>query len=241
MKLALCLSGHFRSFDRTWKSIYKHIIKEYQPDIFAHAWSDSFGNHSHPLDTENPSFKIGYDVNSSNIPKTYLDSVANRVNPKLIQTQRYFDFDDEFEKQTQDLNKFSDSWRWNRPKTVLSSVYSRCQSIRLKQLYEQQYNFVYDAVVWTRWDILHKEGFELSTPNWYNLFLDNQHGWGGSADIWAFGDNKSIDILGDQYDDISHLIEEGTMSLHPHKWLDAWLNSNKIHVHHRNLNLEIKR
>ena len=62
--IALCISGHFRNFEITWPSLKQYVIDIYKPDIFAHAWNDTFGNFMHKKDTSHISHTLGYDPNS---------------------------------------------------------------------------------------------------------------------------------------------------------------------------------
>ena len=49
MKTALCLYGHFRSFDNCWPGLQEYLIKpNHITDIFTMAWVDSVGHFKHP-------------------------------------------------------------------------------------------------------------------------------------------------------------------------------------------------
>ena len=63
MKVALCLTGHFRTFDYVFPYLKKNILDVYNPDVFGFVWSDSLGYYLHPHDTYDPRFKYGYDPN----------------------------------------------------------------------------------------------------------------------------------------------------------------------------------
>lgn len=38
-RIAVCISGEMRSFERAFRSIKQHLIDPYEPDIFIHTWS----------------------------------------------------------------------------------------------------------------------------------------------------------------------------------------------------------
>ena len=40
MRVALCLSGQMRSFERTFDSINENLIKPNNADVFIHSWFD---------------------------------------------------------------------------------------------------------------------------------------------------------------------------------------------------------
>ncbi len=83
MKLALCLSGHLRTFDQVFQNLKENVLDRYNPDVFLHTWTDSFGHYMHPRDQNHPAFKAGYDTNSDAPTKEYLESVISRLQPKL--------------------------------------------------------------------------------------------------------------------------------------------------------------
>ena len=43
MKLALCLSGQPRSYEKTFYYIKKNLLEHYNVDIFIHSWKAKFG------------------------------------------------------------------------------------------------------------------------------------------------------------------------------------------------------
>lgn len=72
MRVALCLSGHLRSFERTWQSLRKFIIDPLQADVFIHTWNtlgvyNHIDSHTVACDTNKYLNKIKYCYNPKNI------------------------------------------------------------------------------------------------------------------------------------------------------------------------------
>ena len=241
MKVALCLNGHFRSFDHCWTSLYQHIVSVYQPDVFAHAWNESFGNFSHPYNVHDPDFKLGYSRTSPAVPPEFVAGMVSRLKPKCIKLENLFSHHDTFDLMLQELAPYRDSYVYSRPRSLLSSVYSRIQCIALKQAYESKYNFKYDAVVCTRWDVLYNSSINLSVPVDRQLLVDNNHSYDGPADIWFYGNSSTIDSLRDQFVGIPMLVSHGNMTLHPHKWLHNWTEFAGVGLEPAALNIKLSR
>ena len=71
MKIAICLSGHFRSYERCFETLNNTILKNYNPDIFIFTW-DNLGFDG-----------VRGDYNLGNINK-HLDKINKLYNPKTI-------------------------------------------------------------------------------------------------------------------------------------------------------------
>lgn len=241
MKLALCLNGHFRSFDYCWNSLNQHIMSVYEPDVFAHAWNESFGNFSHPYNLNHPNFKLGYDRNSPAVPHEFVNGVMSRLKPKSFKLENSLVHAETFDNMVQTLEQYRDRYVYSRPQTLLSSVYSRIQSIALKQAHELEHNFTYDAVICTRWDVLYSSPLDLCRPSSNSLLIDSNHDYDGPADIWFYGTSSTVDILRDQFAGIPMLVSHGTMTLHPHKWLQSWLTFRGVGTVPTNLNIKLSR
>lgn len=228
MKVALCLYGHFRSFDQCWPSIYSHIIQPYSPDVFAMAWMDNFGNYLHPPDTENPKTHPGFLTESPAVPTSYITSVLNVLNPIDIHLDHYSLHDARFEQMIKSLENFHHPWPHHRPKGTISLNYIRKIVIELKALQERRQGWKYDRVICTRWDIDHPIPIDLTQHDPLVLTLPNSHGPEVVGDIWASGPSELINKWGEQFDGIQKLVSAGTFSLGPHEWMKAWLEYQQI-------------
>ena len=93
----------------------------------------------------------------------------------------------------------------------LSFLYSRYQSIKLKQMYEKKNGFVYDCVLTVRFDVgWHRGGSNLTSHLNFKRDEDMSYvyqAWwtqinAGASDHWFYSNSANIDILGDLYNEL---------------------------------------
>ena len=231
MKVALVLTGHLRCFDTIWEETKRNFIDIINPDIFAFTWNDSMGNYLPPLQTQHPDHHPGYNLESPPVLPEYLESVRERINPKVFITESYMDHDAKFQAMVE-------SWRWvtgfldvpaggHRPKGCLGMVWSRSKIIQAKAAYEREHNIKYDAVVVTRWDVYHRAAIHnvLHVPDVINAAgAPDRHPW----DYWTSGPNNLIDIWGQQWDGMQELIDINTFNTSPHLWQTNWFAHKNV-------------
>lgn len=227
-RIALCISGHFRDFEVAWPSLKKHVIDVYDPDVFAHAWNDSFGHFMHAKDKHHPSFDLGYDPSSKQVPSNYANSVAARLQPKAFKLQDPTTIKQLVDQLAEANKPFESSWEWHRPRPKYQMIYGKTQAIKLKRQYEQLHGFKYDRVIYTRWDIVH----EAALPSWavadYRLLIPSRYSYVGPADIWASGSSEQLDIYGDMLDQLPDVRQTPDFCTDPHLWLNSHLIYNRV-------------
>jgi len=227
-RVALCISGHFRDFEVAWPSLKRHVIDVYKPDVFAHAWSDSFGSFLHKKDRNHPSFRLGYDPNSQAVPKHYIDMVARRLNPKALVTQD----PDSIAQAVDDLleanKQYEPDWEWHRSRPKYQMMHGRTQCIKLKQRYEQGHGFRYDRVIFTRWDIVHEEPLPAWAMSDHRVLIPARYSYVGPADIWAVGSSQQMDSYGSMLDQYDEVKKTPGFCSDPHLWLRDHLDHNKV-------------
>lgn len=227
-RIALCISGHFRDFEVAWPSLKKHVIDVYEPDVFAHAWSDTFGHFMHTRDRHHPSFDLGYDPNSNPVSSSYANSVATRLQPKAFKMQDPASIKLLVDRLLSDNKQVEPDWEWHRPRPKYQMIYGRTQSIKLKQQYERSHDFRYDRVIFTRWDIVH----ESSLPVWamydQRLLIPTRYSYVGPADVWASGSSDQLDTYGSMLDQLPDVRQTPGFSADPHLWLNSHLVHNNI-------------
>lgn len=138
MKIALCLSGQPRYIDEGYLEIQRNFLSKYDIDCFVHTWwDDSMKNQPMVLSpglTYNRKYKWKEDT---------LERIVKYYSPKIIMHQQQIEFE-----------TFHDvSYAECYPQFVHSMLYSIMMSNKLKKLYEQSNNFVYDIVIRCRFDI----------------------------------------------------------------------------------------
>lgn len=229
MKVALCIFGHFRCFDKCKQNLLNNILNVYQPDVFAQAWVDSTGVFLHPEHTPNPFDHKGYDPASPKPSLGYIKEVIDFINPVDIQLDHYYLHDQRFANIVDKYKEYKSSNPLHRPKGTLSQNWARHSCIAMKKQYELQHNFKYDYVIVSRWDNQHYappilDNFNpdmLACPNTHQI--DNLIG-----DICVISGSDIINVLGDQFYSIDQLAQTGKFNFNAHTWMAEWLDYNNI-------------
>jgi len=229
MKLALVMSGHFRTFDRTFQNLKDNVLDKYNPDVFLHSWTDSFGHYKHPSNQSDPSFIAGYDVNSDVPDSTFIDSVLDRLKPKSYVFENQQDYFQYFKDLGDKYSKYKMEHS-ERPKTVFTQNWARAKAIGLKNQYEIENDIKYDAVLWTRYDTIQTSPINLEDyeKNVLNLkpMENRNHEWIG--DWWCYGPSYAFDIWANINYGVEELIAINKYTTVPHIWLYNWLVMNEV-------------
>jgi len=179
MKIALCLSGQVRCFEKCWPTIYAYVIKPLNCDVFFHTWekgdlkpglADSFISQDRPI-PEYPTLDYNY-----------MQMLLDKIKPKshLIQKQVEFNIDN-----------ITSLWEPGITFRIFSMYYSIAQSMALVSNYEFNNNFVYDCVIRCRFDCLFRkplniEDYDLKyiwAPQFHEINIGDQIAISGSANM----------------------------------------------------------
>lgn len=227
MRVALCLFGHFRSFDRCYDNLLKHILEPYQPDVFAQAWVDSMGywqpRHVLPDPFNHPGFRL----DSPAVDPAYVRRVQELLKPVDIQLDHYYLHDDRFQHMADQLKEFKNWEATNAPKSTLSMNWTRAVSISMKQIHEMRIAQRYDRVIVTRWDIDHVKPVNIAEFD-PSVITFMKGGGDHPGDTWACSTSDLMDQWGAQFGGIPELVANKTMDLGPHEWQTAWFNHRNI-------------
>jgi hypothetical protein len=138
MKVAVCLSGHVRSFHQTISTLLA-CIDDVDADFFVHTW-DNFGN------TANWASPIDY---TTPVPPDY---VHQFINPTKIVIEKQSEVDLSYDGPiTYKPWPLHDQIKVDR---VLGMLYKVWACDQLRQQHENENSFTYDAVVRLRMDLL---------------------------------------------------------------------------------------
>jgi hypothetical protein len=120
---------------------------------------------------------------------------------------------------------------------VLSSAYGRQQSIKLKEDYERTHNFIYDWVIYSRFDLgvrdRHREPRYrcceiVFDKNYDNKYLYTKY-WPqlnqGFADMWLYSNSINMDLYATYYDKIFEYSKNDSEYLKA--MTTGWPDSNK--------------
>jgi hypothetical protein len=234
MKIALCLHGHFRIFDKCVENLFKHIIKPYKPDVFMMAWVDSMGFHQHPRESVDSHNHPGYNLLSPPVTTDYITWVLSLLRPIDVQLDHYYFYDQRFADMITKYNEFHHPSPHHRPRGTLSLNFTRHLVMAMKKNYEMNNNFKYDRVICTRYDIDHTMPVDLQMHNANLITLPNLHGYNVTSDVWASGPSHLLDAWGEQINGIEELIDAGTFNLGTHEWMKAWFEHKQIPWQNRN-------
>jgi len=151
MKIAICISGHVRNFQRYSKEFFEKVISpnsHHEIDIFISTWDKNNSKSSFA------SSRRGYQDDSD------LDVIGmlNTYNPKMYIVER--NNDDIFE-------NFNIDGHSNNPKFVVPQFYKINQVGNLLKYYIQSNNIKYDLVMKTRFDLVYDvtEDFDFTDSN----------------------------------------------------------------------------
>lgn len=219
-RIALCLSGHLREFETAWPYLKTNVIDVIEPDVFGFTWTDSFGYYMHKVSKEHQSFTLGYDPASGEVPNHYIDSVCQRLFPKILKTRdskNVSSFLDHLVKSNEDIEP--KDWGWHRPRAKYQMLLGRQESIQLKAAYELKHKFVYDRVIYTRWDIVHENPISDDVLTGNAVKIPTRYNYSGLSDIWASGTSADMDIFCSMLARLPALRHKENFTTHQHHWL----------------------
>ena len=238
-KVALCLHGFLRTYNKTHQSCLKNIIDIYNPDVFIYA-PKTVGAYSGDIS------KIGCDHNSE-ILANEEDIIKKYGGANLVKSVELWDYNEEIFLEKVKNHNLPEVGAFGRSSArILSFFYHIKKSIELKKEYEEKNQIKYDIVIRARPDLAFYSPFiinetELSglentvySNAYYQVikdhckimadgspippFLNVQRGEMLSAGELLFNDlisvtnSENADLLATAYDKI-HLYHERGVSL----------------------------
>lgn len=209
IRVALCLSGHLRTYVQVADSIKKYLIDALDCDVFIHTW-DKIGFSRYDGDTNERDTNNELDIiNELFKPKSI---VVENSKPTVNNIDKYL---------TRSISRES-------PLNVFGMYYKIKMANELKKEYEEKNNFIYDLVIRSRADLMflsYIPKFELE--NTELLWIPNFDMWGGTNDQFAFSSSKNMDIYSSLYDYIDSYWEDGVV-FHPETLLDHHIEKNNL-------------
>jgi hypothetical protein len=228
MKIALCLSGHMRSFERTYPTLYFYLLKNHDVDIFIHTWD-----------------KLGFSCqfktdNMLNDTSEKLDQIHNLYKPKSIIVESS-SFVEELKRQG---NEYAPHLA-NEPKHVghmAAMFYKIYAANAIRKKYQLETGTEYDWVIRCRPDLLFSNEITLPlekkpetiwlpqsscSPGWYN-------------DQFAIGSSDDMDLYSSAFFDISEYFKSKN-EFYPEKFMVWTLNKKNLKVDWCNAQFSIHR
>lgn len=134
MRVALCLSGQSRNWQKSIQTIKSKIIRNLDADVFIHTW-EHIGNHVAHSETDN------YYHDKSKLDSSFVDI----LNPISVEIE-----EPDYEKFIRMMCLKDSSKRYYNTRMMWYSIY---KSNELKRKYEEKIRIKYDVVIRCRFDL----------------------------------------------------------------------------------------
>lgn len=189
MRAAVCLSGQLRWVEECYPKIYQSIIEPNEADVFFHSW------HSKKMEgkvfTEHDERSIFY---KGKLEKEIDLKTIDLYKPKKFLLEDQKDFSKDIE--GIDISPYS-----TPAVNQFSMFYSILKSNELKKEYEKEHNFIYDAVIRCRFDLIPGEIFKMENfdLNVLNVKGDCTHTSYCINDHFCISNSENMDVYSDTY------------------------------------------
>jgi len=190
MKVAICLSGHFRNYELTYSSFMNYIAKPLKADVFIHTWN-KLGYYN------------GFRPDSQHLIQSNLDidKIKNLYMPKKIVVES----EDIIQQFILDSKIYAPHLA-NEPKSPghMASMYYKimvCNQVRKD--YEKETNTKYDCVIRCRPDLQFSNGIQpQNLINLEKISIPTIQSFNGLNDQFALSSGQNMDVYSDLYHSI---------------------------------------
>lgn len=201
MKIAICLSGHFKLYNRIYENfleyLYYPLSKLGKVDVFISTWDKLSTNYSFSSFNGDCPPELGI-TNSADIQEKYLAKFIEVVNfehvKHLFNYRRFFNEDKPY--------KFYDGLIQENIFIPAAMFYQWKLCDELKRKEELNNNFTYDLVVKMRPDI-----FFLREPDLTNIDPNIFYFRNLCSDFFCISSSKNISFICDSYNHIERIIK----------------------------------
>lgn len=243
MKIALCMSGHIRTFDKTYQSWYDNLISQYNTDLYLHLW-DSVGPKD--MSQHNLDFKSGVDQSNMFNVENFVKTYGTSVNYSLF-----------VESYDVHYQKFSDravSWYEQRDKQGLRTIDRPLANFSMYYKWYKCNELIeykdYDLVIRTRPDIALNSRLPIECfVDSSQMYIPVAGSWGGDeiSDYMTIGTQEQITKFCDLYNNLDEMYEcavangDFTKVLYPHRMFHFWMERQNLNYKACDINCEIVR
>lgn len=215
MKVALCLSGQFRSIEKCYLSIYNNLILPNSADVFYHSW---YSEKQINQQLTNESYK-------GSLLKD-IDKITYKLyNPKKFLVEEQVDFNQEC--------KNINTYPYGIPAFhQFSMFYSIFMANKLKIEYESEKNFIYDCVIRCRFDLRPNNIIKIDLLDLNNLNIkgDCLHNDYCINDHFAISNSHNMNIYSETYKYIKKYYFENKQHFCPEILLGYGLTHDKERI-----------
>jgi hypothetical protein len=222
IKVAVCLSGHLRTFNDAYPALKKYLLDLYDCDVFIHTW-DMLGVQIRGADAPVSRKKADVEINR----------VCNLLHPKKITVEQ--------SRQFQISNLIRHKNYEGRDVSGMQSMFYKIEQCNtLKTSYEKENNFKYDCVVRIRPDIVLESPIIIKKDELEYLHIPNHGDYGGFNDQMAFSSSQIMDIYSSLYSKLHKYLEIGAY-MNPEKLVKFNADMNGLKVMRPHIVYYIKR
>jgi hypothetical protein len=236
MKVAVCLSGFYRTGDICFPFLKNNILDPLNADVFISTW-EQLGFWSQLTEEElkaNRTYEneSGFDTQSPNLNI----HTFNKYNASVLM-EKYRKFNQIFTDRSIKINENKKQFHY-RSKNFISAHYKALTSLRICQKYEQENNFKYDLIIRTRPDIKFCGKIPLSIDLDTFYVCDNYAPNGQLGDIFFMGSMENMIKYHLMYHEIEDIISEGHL-FDPHEFVKIQLERKGINYKVIHLDVEL--
>ena len=215
LKVALCISGHMRTFKDNFSNLHKNILSKLNCDVFIHTWNT-------------------LDSYKEKINDNQFETLQRYYNPKSIIIEPKKEF------QITNLMR-SKAEPGRNVHNMLSMFYKIEACNNLKKEYEIANNFKYDLVIRFRSDISMLSPLPITNKIDNDLLYVPLYGnFSGLCDQLAFGSSETMDKYSCIFSNIENHLNNGA-SFNPEKMTKFHVQSMNLPVHKIDMKFVLKR
>ena len=257
MNVALCLSGHARTYNRTYRFWHENLISHHPTDVFIHMW-DTIGPRwfgEDKVESANPLPRKDHHSGIVESSLVNVDHVREVWNPISLEVSPYLHCHRHFERQVAPIwdernrRGIAEGFDHHHPLSVRSMLYKRMLCNRMKKDREYLVNQGYDLVIQCRMDVaLTKPLDEEVLTNQQPIYFHNSRSiskFPEICDFGAIGTSKQIDFWTDLYfnidEEFDNAGEDFFQFLNPHRMYAQYLLSTEVPYVERDLGMCIVR
>lgn len=212
MKVAVCLSGHLRTFDKTHQSVLDQLLNKYNCDVFVSTWTNlgnAFAYHAN--------YKDGADKTDPIISQ---EKIIEMYKPISIHMDNA-DTEPVSNQLKKDYNEIRTQNRAHMAQ-IMCMLYKIWDCNELKKAQEEKGGFKYDVVVRLRFDVYLKcVNLELTGHSVHFI-----PGHMGVADFVFIGPSQEMDNVCDIYTVMSPNIPFNQFENIEHMWAAHLMNND---------------
>jgi hypothetical protein len=226
MKVAVCLTGHMRTWEACFPSFKRYIIDIYNPDIFIHTWD-----------------KLNTKTNNNNYindDSVNINSIIEQYNPKDIIIENWADVKNSIENRSK---YFINKGIYDDPVNTISQHRKWFLCNELKNNYEKSHQISYEIVLKTRPDVVFTDNFIFNVDNL--IYTPTLYSYETISDILAYGSSHLINIYCDIYNNLESIYDISQLRryslFNPHNVLMNYLLINNIQYKKINMPINLLR